>query len=137
MLRYSSRSGRVDAAPPLANGRPCGGTMASERANAGQRELGDVIGELVDGRRREVQPRKDPADAGIEPEQELRLDARHTPNHPRIVGTALKQLADEAAEVLDARPNRLLDDQLERRRRFGHLAADELMNPGVPSVRRD
>ncbi len=76
-------SGRLDAAPASRDRHAWREPTTSERADAGQRELRDVVGEIVDGRRRQAQTGKDPAGTRVQTEQELRLDTGDAPGDAR------------------------------------------------------
>src|ERR1035437_9019905 len=111
--------------------------MTAERADPAERERRDVPGKLVDRRRSQVERRIHAGDGWIHAEEELRLKAGDRLHHTWIVRRAPEQLGDQAAQVLEARADAVLDDQVERRRRVRHLAADQLVDPRIAAVRRD
>src|SRR5215831_9789288 len=95
-------------------------------ANARDRELGDVRRHLdrIVGPRVGLRPqaRRD----RIRHEQHpLRMNARDSVQHTRMIGCAVEHLGDNRREIVDSRADTLIHEGVEGRRGVVHLAVDK------------
>ena len=109
-----------------------------ERSDAAERKFRDVLGEAVDGGRvaAEVRARSVATRHWSSRRGHCDWMLKHAAQHALIVGRQPKNVGDEIAEIRHPRADHLLDDEIERRRRIGHLVRHQLMDPRVAAVRR-
>ena len=114
--------------------RDCGLSCLRDRADAAQRELGDVLRhqiELAIGHRLRAKRR----DGMGEKREALCLNAHRAALDTGIGRVAVEHHRQHFAQIGYARLHDLLHDEVECRCRIGQLAHHELMNPAV--TRRD